>query len=335
MSDVVTPTGDGVDPSTLFDAIRSETNRVLVGSDDQLEYLTIALLIRGHVLIEGVPGVAKTTMATLFARASGMESTRIQLTPDLLPADLTGTQIYREATGEFELRRGPIFSNLVVADEINRATPKTQSALLEAMGERHVTIDGETLSLPSPFMVVATQNPIEMEGVFALPEAQRDRFTFKLTVDLPARDDERAILDRFESDPTLGPESVDPVVFPAAIRVARKSVASVHVSDPIREYVLDLVAASRDHPDVAHGASPRATLAFVEGAKARAALYGRGYVIPDDVKALAQPILVHRLVLATDATLSSTSREDVVEDIVTDVQPPGADPDELSGPAPH
>ncbi|MFC3959115.1 AAA family ATPase [Halovivax cerinus] len=324
MSEPATAAADA-DPRAVQRAIREEADRVLIGADDPLELLTIALLTRGHVLIEGVPGVAKTTMANVFARASGLEYTRIQMTPDILPADVTGTNVYREPTGEFELQRGPVFSNLVVADEINRATPKTQSALLEAMQERRVTIEGETLSLPSPFMVVATQNPIEMEGVFALPEAQRDRFTFKLTVDVPERADERAIVDRFDADPDLGPGATEQVVDPGAIEAARSVAAETHLSDPVKSYLLDLVAASRDHPDVAHGGSPRATLAFVDGAKARAALKGREYVIPDDVKALAQPILVHRLVLATDAELSGVGADAIVAEIVDDVTPPDLD----------
>ncbi|AGB17446.1 MoxR-like ATPase [Halovivax ruber XH-70] len=322
----------GADPSTIFEAIRTETSQVLVGADRQIEHLTIALLTRGHVLLEGVPGVAKTTMATLFARVTGLESRRIQLTPDILPADITGTHVYRESTGEFELQRGPVFTNVVIADEINRATPKAQSALLEAMQERQVSLEGDTLALPTPFMVVATQNPIEMEGVFELPEAQRDRFSFKLTVDLPDRSDERAIVDRFAADPTLGPAAVEPVVSPVAIESAREAVESVHVAEPITEYILDLVAASREHPDVAHGASPRATLAFVDGAKARAAIYDRSYVIPDDVKSIAEPTLVHRLVLETDATLSSTTGATIVDEILADVSPPGATPETLTGP---
>ncbi|WP_255170532.1 AAA family ATPase [Natrononativus amylolyticus] len=315
-------------PSGVYDAIRDETGRVLVGNETVIERLTIALLTRGHVLLEGVPGVAKTTIATLFARASGLSHRRIQMTPDILPADITGTHVYRENIGEFELTRGPVFTNLVVADEINRATPKTQAALLEAMQERHVTIEGKTLALPTPFMVVATQNPVEMEGVFELPEAQRDRFQLKLTVSLPDREVERELLERFDTDPELGPETIEQVVAPNALLAARETVADVHVSEPVKSYVLDLVAASRTHPDVSHGASPRATLAFLNATKARAAIHGREYVIPDDAKALAQPILAHRLVLSTDAELSDVVATDVVADLLESVDPPGAEPDE-------
>ncbi|MFC4987831.1 AAA family ATPase [Saliphagus infecundisoli] len=313
------------DPQEIYDALSTEIERVLVGNREAIEHLTIALLTRGHVLLEGVPGVAKTTLANLFARTTGLEYRRIQMTPDILPADITGTHVYHETTGEFTLQRGPVFSNLVVADEINRATPKTQSALLEAMQERTVTIEGDTLELPTPFMVVATQNPIEMEGVFELPEAQRDRFQFKLTVDLPEREGERELLERFDDDPELGPDRAEQVIPVDSLVAAREQVNGVHVAPPVKEYVLDIVAATRDHPDVVYGASPRASLAFLDGAKARAAIHGRPYVIPDDVKTLAEPILIHRLVLDTDAELSDVGPEDVVADLVEGVEPPGAE----------
>lgn len=314
----------------IYDAISSETGQVLVGNDRAVEQLTIALLTRGHILMEGVPGVAKTTIANLFARASGLEYRRIQMTPDILPADITGTHVYRESTGEFKLQRGPVFTNVVVADEINRATPKTQSALLEAMQERRVTIDGETLELPSPFIVIATQNPIEMEGTFELPEAQRDRFQFKLTIDLPGREDERELLDRFDTTPELGPENLSSVVETDTILAARESVSDVYVAPAVKEYILDLVGATRSHPDIEHGASPRATLAFLDAGKARAAINGREYVIPDDVKSLADSILVHRLVLSTDADLSDVSSAEVVAAIVDQVEPPGAETGKFS-----
>ncbi|AGB33869.1 ATPase associated with various cellular activities AAA 3 [Natrinema pellirubrum DSM 15624] len=317
--------GTSGDPETVYEELQTEISRVLIGNDEGVEYITIALLTRGHILLEGVPGIAKTTLANLFARTSGLDFNRIQMTPDTLPADITGTHIYRQGAESFELQRGPVFANLVVADEINRATPKTQSALLEAMQERRVTIEGETLALPDPFMVVATQNPIESEGVFQLPEAQRDRFQFKLTLDLPDRTDERELLDRFDEKPNLSPEEVDQVVDPDQLVAARETVQTVHVAPAVKEYVLDLVAATRDHADVAHGASPRATLAFLNGAKARAAIRGRDYVIPDDVKSIAEPVLRHRLVLNTDADLSDVDPVEVVADIVDTIEPPSAD----------
>jgi MoxR-like ATPase len=321
--------GDG-DPKVLYETVSAEMQRVLVGNEMAVEQLMVGLLTRGHILLEGVPGVAKTTLANLFAQVSGLGYSRVQMTPDILPADITGTYVYREHTGEFELQRGPVFSNVVVADEINRATPKTQSALLEAMQERSVTIRGETLGLPEPFMVIATQNPIEMEGTFELPEAQRDRFQLKLTIDLPDRDVERELANRFDADPELGPDRVAQVVDRQAVLAARETVQDVHVASPVVEYILDIVEKTRTHPDLSHGSSPRATLAFLNAAKARAAIHGRAYVIPDDIKTLAEPILAHRLVLNTEADLSDISTADVVGDILEDVEPPGAGADELS-----
>jgi MoxR-like ATPase len=313
------------DPAELYAAIEGEMEQVLVGNREVVERLTIAALTGGHVLLEGVPGVAKTTMANLFARVLGLEYSRIQMTPDLLPADITGTQIYREGTGEFELQRGPVFANLVVADEINRATPKTQSALLEAMEENQTTIEGRTLPLPTPFMVVATQNPIEMEGVFELPEAQRDRFQFKLTVDLPSREAEAELFSRFDEEPALDASAVSQVVTVDQFLDARDIARDVYVDERVKAYVLDLVAATREVADVEYGASPRATLAFLDAAKASAAIDGRDYVIPDDVKALAHPILVHRLVLSTDARLSDVTHADVIDDVLDAVEPPGSE----------
>jgi MoxR-like ATPase len=313
------------DPAALHDAIREEVKDVLLGNEALVEGLTVSLLTHGHVLLEGVPGVAKTTAANLFARASGMDYNRIQMTPDVLPADITGTHVYREHAGEFELQRGPVFANVVVADEINRATPKTQSALLEAMAEERVTIEGETLELPEPFMVIATQNPLEMEGTFELPEAQRDRFQLKLTVSLPDRDTERSLLTQFDSRPRLGPEDVRAVVSSAEVLDAREQVIGVHVSAELKEYVLDIVSATREHPDLDHGGSPRASLAFLHTAKARAAIRDREYVIPDDVKALAEPVLVHRLVMSTDAALSEVSAEEVIESVIERTEVPSGD----------
>ncbi|WP_433630354.1 AAA family ATPase [Halomicrococcus sp. NG-SE-24] len=312
-------------PEEIHSQLRNEVNEVLIGNEEIIEGLTIALLTRGHVLLEGVPGVAKTTIANLFARGTGLDYNRIQMTPDLLPADITGTHVYREPSGEFQLQRGPVFSNLLVSDEINRATPKTQSALLEAMQEETVTIEGETLSLPTPFMVVATQNPIEMEGTYELPEAQRDRFQLKLIVELPDETDERKLLDRFDGNPTLGPEEVSQVVSPNSILDARQTVADVYVAPSVKDYIREVVAATRDTSDLEYGGSPRATIAYMQSTKARAAINGRDYVIPDDVKRLAVPVLNHRLTLSTDAELSDQTTETVLREILDTITPPSSD----------
>jgi MoxR-like ATPase len=315
------------DPAELFDGIRTEAGQVLVGNREILEGLTIALFTRGHVLLEGVPGVAKTTIATLFARTLGFDYRRVQMTPDLLPADITGTRIYRAETGEFDLQKGPIFSNLVVVDEINRATPKTQSALLEAMQEGQVTIEGETHDLPEPFMIVATQNPIEMEGTFGLPEAQRDRFLAKLRVGIPDRSLETELLDAFDDEPDQDSGDVEPIVDGDGILAAQRAVDGVFLNAEVRDYILDIVEGTRASADVAYGASPRAAIALLQASKARAAIRGRSYVIPDDPKALAEPVLAHRLVLSTDAELSDVAPRAVIRDVLAAVTPPDAGAD--------
>ncbi|MFC7224160.1 MoxR family ATPase [Halalkalicoccus sp. GCM10025322] len=314
-----------MDPARVYEAIHDEMKTVLIGNDDIIEGLTISLLTGGHVLLEGPPGVAKTTAANLFARTIGLDYKRIQMTPDVLPADITGTHIFHEQTNEFTLQKGPIFANVVVADEINRASPKTQSALLEAMQEQQVTIEGETLALPEPFIVLATQNPIEMEGTFELPAAQRDRFQFKLIIDLPNRADESELVERFKTDPELGPASVDRVVSVDDLLSARAAVREIYIDSSITEYILDIMAATRDHVDIDHGASPRATLTFIQAVKARAAIDHREYVIPDDVKALAEPVLSHRLLLNAESELSGLTPTEVVADVLDSVAPPGSE----------
>lgn len=309
----------------LYERLVDEIGVVLVGREDVIRGLTVALLTRRHVLLEGVPGVAKTTLANLFARASGLGYRRIQMTPDVLPADLTGTKVYRQSTGTFEVTKGPIFTNVVVTDEINRATPKTQSALLEAMEERTVTIEGETFELPSPFMVVATQNPIEIEGTFELPKAQRDRFMLKHVLELPTADEEMRMLDRFDADPELDASVVDEVVTPADIERARAEVADVYVDTKIKRYILDLVSETRRHPDVAYGVSPRGSLSLLNGSKALAAISGRDYVIPDDVKYLAPEVLAHRLGLTPDAFLGDRDERDVIDEITAQTAPPSTE----------
>ena len=327
VSSTIEREADISDPAVLYDRVQQAVDEVLVGNEGVIEGLTIALLTRGHVLLEGVPGVAKTTIANAFSRALGLEYTRIQMTPDVLPTDITGTHVYREPTGQFELRKGPLFGNIIVADEINRATPKTQSALLEAMEEQQVTIEGKTLALPSPFCIIATQNPIEVEGTFELPEAQRDRFALKYVVDLPDRDTESAIVQQFDSAPELGPDTVEAVVTPADVLATRLTASKVYVADPIVEYILDIVHATRDDPSIEHGGSPRASLVFLNAAKARAAIHGREYVLPDDIKTLAKPVLSHRIVRNTDARMSDRSTATILTDLVDSLAVPDSEID--------
>lgn len=304
------------DPQTLYESINTETSEVLVGYDDVIEKITIAILTNGHILLEGVPGVAKTTAARLFARVSGLEYQRVQMTPDVLPADVTGTHIYRENSGEFDLRRGPIFTNVLLADEINRATPKTQSALLESMREQTATIEGSTLELPDPFLVIATQNPVEYEGTYSLPQAQRDRFLFKIIMNIPERSIERQVLSRFTHRPEFGPDDIEPAVDSDIIESARKTVRQVHVEERVYEYLLNIIEATRSHRATEFGASPRASLAFLHAAQAQAAIDGREYVIPEDLQLLAKDVLNHRIILDTDADLSGQTPGDVIDDVL-------------------
>ncbi|AWB28557.1 AAA family ATPase [Halococcoides cellulosivorans] len=304
--------------------IHEEIERVIVGQSEAVELLTVALLARGHVLLEGIPGVAKTTLAESFASASGLDRSRIQLTPDLIPADITGTTVFREDSRTFEFQQGPVFANLVIADEINRATPNAQSALLEAMQERSVTVDGTAHDLPRPFMVVATQNPVEMEGTYELPRAQRDRFLFEVSLGPPTADEERAMLDRFDDRPELGPSAVETVVSADEIDDLRAAVDAVTVAPAIREYIVDLAVATRESPDLSIGLSPRAALQWQWATKARAAVHDREYVLPDDVKALAVPIARHRIHLDRDAALADRSIDDVLDEMLDSVPTPDA-----------
>jgi MoxR-like ATPase len=247
------------------------------------------------------------------------------MTPDVLPADITGTHVYRDETGEFDLRRGPIFTNVLLADEINRATPKTQSALLESMRERTVTIEGETLEIPRPFLVIATQNPVEYEGTYSLPQAQRDRFLFKIIMDIPKRSVERQVLDRFTHRPNFGPQDIESTIDTETIESARETVREVHVEDRVYEYLLNIIEATRSHQATEFGASPRASLAFLHATQARAAIAGREYVIPEDLQALAEDVLNHRIILDTDADLSGQTPEDVIDDVLDTADLPEAD----------
>ena len=281
--------------------IAANVQRVIVGKADVVERLLVALLCEGHVLIEDVPGVGKTSLARALAASIGGEFRRIQFTPDLLPTDIGGIAFFDQKLGDFRFRPGPVFANVVLADEINRATPRTQSALLEAMEERTVSVEGETLPLPRPFLVLATENPIELEGTFPLPEAQLDRFLIRLAVGYPSHEEEDAILDRFRTGTPLA--DLRPVTGPAEFRAAAAAVREVYLRPDLRHYLTAVVRATRAHPAVTLGASPRGSLALGRACQALAALRGRAAVLPDDVKELTGPVLGHRLILAPEAQL--------------------------------
>jgi MoxR-like ATPase len=287
---------------------------VIEGKSDAVRLALTVLLAEGHVLIEDVPGVGKTMLAKALARATGCSVRRIQFTPDLLPSDITGVSAYNQERREFEFKPGPVFANIVVGDEINRASPKTQSALLECMEERQVTVDGRTYPLTPPFMVIATQNPIEMEGTYPLPEAQRDRFTARISMGYPSAESELAMLDAHGSSSPL--DILEPVAQAEDIRELIRAVRTVHVAEPLKQYVIRLVGATRASPELRLGASPRATLHLLRAGRARAALDGRDFVIPDDMQALAQPVLAHRLLPRAEAVVTQQSPERVLAAIV-------------------
>jgi MoxR-like ATPase len=295
-------------------ALRASIERVIVGKGDVIELLLVALLAEGHPLIEDVPGMGKTVMAKALARSLGLAFARIQGTPDLLPGDVTGISYYNQKQGEFAFRAGPIFANIVLADEINRATPRTQSALLEAMQERQVTNEGQSLPLPLPFMLVATQNPVELEGTFPLPEAQLDRFLLRVRINYPANEEERAMLYRFQEKQPL--DELRPVVSAAELERALPVIRAVHVAQPVADYLLAIVRATRQHAAVDLGASPRASLALFRACQARAALQGRAFVLPDDAKALAAPVLAHRLIVTAQSRLRGQDAEHIMAEVV-------------------
>ena len=314
--------------SRPFRLLQEQMHRVIVGQDDLLDGLVIGMLANGHILIEGVPGLAKTTAVACLAAGIHTQFQRIQFTPDLLPADLIGTLVYRPGQGDFTVKKGPIFSNIVLADEINRAPAKVQSALLEAMQERQVTIGSETFPLPQPFLVLATQNPVEQEGTYPLPEAQVDRFMLKLVVKYPTAAQERTILDRMAR--TGGGEKIEPVMEPSAIADARQLVDRIFIDERIKDYIVALVVATRD-PKAArvplgnlleYGASPRATISLAIAAKAKAFLDGRGYVVPQDVKDIAPDVLRHRLILSYEAEAEEKSADDLVKILLDHVPVP-------------
>ncbi len=300
--------------------LRDNIQKVIVGKSDVIDLALIAILCEGHLLLEDVPGTGKTTLAKTIAASLGCSFRRVQFTPDLLPSDLTGIYYFNQKAQEFEFRPGPIMAQILLADEINRATPRTQSALLEAMQERQVTVDIATHSLPRPFLVMATQNPIELEGTFPLPEAQLDRFLMKVALGYPDEDNENTMLLRFERDDPL--ETIQSVIGPDDILVMQTEIRTTRVENSVRRYIVNVCRATRLHEEIALGASPRATMALYHTCQARAAIKGRDFVIPDDVKQMAPFVLTHRLVVNPQIRLRGREPEDVIRDIVNTVPVP-------------
>ena len=306
------------------DKLSNNVGKVIVGKKETIELVMVALLCEGHVLIEDVPGIGKTMLAKAVARSLGCSFKRIQSTPDLLPSDVIGIHYYNQKTSEFEFRPGPVVSNVVLVDEINRATPRTQSCLLECMQEQQVTVDLETVPLPRPFMVIATQNPVELEGTFPLPEAQLDRFLLRVSLGYPSEDEEGAILSRFQKDNPL--DNLTSVIEAEELLELQKLCRQVYIDDSVRSYVTAITRATRDHQSIDLGASPRASLGLHLASQALAAIRGRDYVIPDDVKHLSVPALAHRLISKTEARLREHSSEAIVNEIVATVPVPVEEP---------
>ncbi|MCG8346985.1 MAG: MoxR family ATPase [Chloroflexales bacterium] len=300
------------------DAVRTNIARVIVGKTQAVDLLLVALLCGGHVLIEDVPGVGKTMLARALAVSLGLQFRRLQCTPDLLPNDVTGVSVYRQDQGRFVFQPGPIFSNVLLADEINRATPRTQSALLEAMGESQVSVDGETYALPQPFLVLATQNPVEFEGTFPLPEAQLDRFFLQVSLGYPSLEEELQMLHALEKAHPIAEihTVVDGVLLPELQRL----IWTIHVEDSVRDYIVHLAQTTRRHPDLLLGISPRATFALFRASQAYAALQGRDYVIPDDIKTLAIPVLRHRLLLRSESALRGRNAVAILDSVLGEVE---------------
>ena len=307
---------------SLCDKIIENISRVIVGKEQAIELLLVGLLAEGHVLLEDVPGVAKTLLAKSLAKSIGGSFDRVQFTPDLLPADITGFNVYDQKTGRFAFHPGPVITNVLLADEINRTIPRTQSSLLECMEERQVTVDGKTHPLPAPFLVMATQNPIELEGTFPLPEAQLDRFLLKTQLGYPDKTEEIRILERFqETDPF---PLLEPVATPEDIIGLQTIRRSIRVSQPIREYIADIVQATRDDEAIQYGGSPRASLGLMRAGQALAALRGRNFVLPDDIKYLAHPVLTHRLILTENERLKGKSTDHFIEKLLKRIPVPVA-----------
>ncbi len=313
-----------MDVKSFTERVIGNIEKVIIGKRGSLELAVAGLLCQGHILIEDVPGVGKTMLARSLARSLGCSFNRIQFTPDMLPSDVTGVSIFNQVTREFEFRPGPILSQVVLADEINRATPKTQAALLEAMEERQVTVDGVTHILPRPFLVLATQNPIEYEGTFPLPEAQVDRFLIRLRLGYPNSEDEIRILERQQYRHPI--EDIQQVVSVEELTSVQEAVKNIYVSQLLKRYIIDLIQQTRQHVEVYLGASPRGSLALIRMAQAKAAISGRDYVLPDDIKGLVVPTLAHRVILGPGARLRDLTTTQIIEEIVSGVAVPGGDP---------
>jgi len=323
---VISPTlSNNIDPGfarSVSERILREAGKVVVGKTDVLKYIFISMYVGGHILLEGVPGVAKTLIAKTIARTVNLSYSRIQATPDLLPSDIIGTLVYDPRTNDFKPRKGPIFANIVLFDEINRASPRTQSALLEAMQEKQVTMEGITYKLPEPFIVIATMNPIEMEGTFPLPEAQLDRFLLKVIVDYPTREESKEILRRIH---LIEEFDIRPVASGTDILMIKNMIKQVRISDELITYIIDLVEATRKHPHVRLGGSPRAMISLLLTSKANALIEGRDYVIPDDIKFVAKPVLRHRIILKPEAEFEGITPDQVIDNVLqkTPVPTPG------------
>ncbi|OLR95287.1 AAA family ATPase [Actinokineospora bangkokensis] len=304
----------------VYELVAANVQGVVRGKPQLVRLAVAALLAEGHLLVEDVPGLGKTTLARCLARSIGGSWNRIQFTPDLLPGDITGVEVYNQASGAFEFRRGGVFANVVVADEVNRGTPKTQSALLEVMAERTVTVDSVRHEVPRPFLVVATQNPIELEGTYRLPEAQLDRFLMRLSVGYPDLDSEVLVV--MSDCAGVGPDELRPVVDVPTLRAATEQVRALHIDRAVVEYAARLAAATREHVALRYGASPRGSIALVRAAQAVAATHGRGFVTPDDIKEVAKPVLEHRLILTAEAELNRRGTAEVVDEVLAAVPAP-------------
>jgi len=305
-----------------IERIVANVGRVIIGKDDAIRLGVVALLSRGHTLVEDVPGVGKTMLARSLAITTGCDFKRLQFTPDLLPSDVTGASVYNQQIGQFEYRPGPVMAQVVLADEINRATPKTQSALLEAMGEQQVTVEGVTHLLPSPFTVIATQNPIEYEGTFPLPEAQLDRFFMRISLGYPDPREEVSIMDGREATDPI--DLLQPSCTPAEVVALQQYADSIYIDELIKQYIVEIANATRSHPDTTLGVSPRASINLMKGAKAFAMLQGRDYVIPDDVKAIAVPVMSHRVLLSPSARMRGINQSTIVNEALDQISVPGA-----------